>query len=103
MQCGRYARFDGTPFTCDTRYVKTMIDLPEDLLERARAEAVLRGRKLQEMFTEGIRRVLDHPDPAPVQSKSSLHDRMSKYCGIVSSGVGDLSSNPRHLETFGED
>jgi hypothetical protein len=34
--------------------VKTTIDLPEDLLRRAKAEAALRGRKLRELVAEGL-------------------------------------------------
>lgn len=34
--------------------MKTTIDLPEQLLRRAKAEAALRGRKLRELVAEGL-------------------------------------------------
>jgi len=78
--------------------MKTTIDLPEDLLRRAKAEAALRGRKLRELFLEGILRVLNEPSPSPSPKKAA---RFADGCGIVNSGVGDLSSNPKHMEDFG--
>ena len=33
----------------------------------------------------------------------SVHDLMKDYCGIVNSGIGDLSTNPKHMEGFGRD
>jgi hypothetical protein len=78
--------------------VKTTIDLPEDLLRRAKAEAALRGRKLRELFLEGILRVLNEPSPSSSPTKTA---RFADGCGIVNSGVGDLSSNPKHMEDFG--
>jgi hypothetical protein len=35
--------------------MKTTIDLPEDLLRRAKAEAALGGRKLRELVAEALR------------------------------------------------
>jgi hypothetical protein len=80
--------------------VKTTIDLPEEVLRRAKAEAALSGRKLRELFLEGIIRVLDHPE-APESIPRKAAARFADGCGIVESGVGDLSSNPQHLEGFG--
>jgi hypothetical protein len=79
--------------------MKTTVDLPEDVLRRAKAEAALRGRKFRELVLEGILRVLDTPEvPASPKMPSP---RFMDGCGIVSSGVGDLSSNPKHMEGFG--
>ena len=80
--------------------MKTTIDLPEEILRRAKAEAALRGRKLRELFLDGIIRVLDHPEP-PGSTPGKASARFADGCGIVNSGVGDLSSNPKHLEGFG--
>jgi hypothetical protein len=82
--------------------MKTTVDLPEEILRRAKAEAALRGRKLRELFLEGIIRVLDHPKSAePVSVPQKPAGRFADGCGIVNSGVGDLSSNPKHMEGFG--
>lgn len=78
--------------------MKTTIDLPEDLLRRVKAEAALRGRKLRELVQEGILYVLEHP--AETSVSPSTH-RFEDGFGIVKSGVGDLSSNPKHMEGFG--
>lgn len=55
--------------------MKATIDLPEDVLRRAKSEAALRGRKLRELFLEGILWVLDHPEltggqAAPIRRRS---------------------------------
>ena len=79
--------------------MKTTVDLPEDVLRRAKAAAALRGRKLRELVLEGILRVLDEPEPiAPPQKPAPA--RFMDGCGIVNSGVGDLSSNAKHMEEF---
>lgn len=93
--------FDAGIKFCKTCRMRTTIDFPEDLLRRAKAEAALRGRKLRELVREGVTRVLDHPEPADVSQQSSPTNRFSDGCGIVNSGVGDLSSNPKHMEGFG--
>jgi hypothetical protein len=33
----------------------------------------------------------------------SVHDLMKDCCGMFDSGVGDLSTNPKHMEGFGRD
>lgn len=80
--------------------MKTTVDLPEDVLRRAKAEAALRGRKFRELVLEGILRVLDQPE-IPVSAQRPSPPRFADGCGIVNSGVGDLSSNPKHMEGFG--
>ena len=80
--------------------MKATIDLPEDILRRVKAEAALRGRKLRELVLEGIMRVLEEPEPIP-RARAKPKKRFMDGCGIVNSGVGDLSSNPQHLEGFG--
>lgn len=51
---------------------------------------------------EGILRVLEHPEPVQVEREKAAR-RFADGCGIVRSGVGDLSSNPKHLEGFGRE
>ena len=48
------ALFDVQQYSCKACSMKTTIDLPEDLLRRAKAEAALRGRKLRELVAEGL-------------------------------------------------
>jgi hypothetical protein len=81
--------------------MKATIDLPEDVLRRAKAEAALQGRKLRELVLEGILRVLEEPEPVQ-KERANPKKRFMDGCGIVNSGVGDLSSNPKHLEGLGD-
>ena len=43
--------------------MRTTVDLPDELYRRAKAEAALRGRKLKDLVEEGLRRVLEAPEP----------------------------------------
>lgn len=82
--------------------MKTTIELPDDLYRQAKAEAALRGRKLKDMVEEGLRRVLQHPASADVQKQEpTLADIMGEFCGIIDSGIGDLSTNPKHMADYG--
>ena len=80
--------------------VKTTVDLPEELVRRAKVEAALRGRKFKDLVEEGLRLVLktarDHKSHRP-----SLAEVMAPARGVVKSGIPDLGSNPKHLKDFG--
>lgn len=78
--------------------MKMTVDLPEEVVRRAKAFAALRGGKLRELVLDGILRVLDHPEP---ERPRRLKRRFGDGCGMVNSGVGDLASNPKHMEGFG--
>ena len=82
-------------------YMKTMIDLPDELYRRAKSEAALRGRKLKTLIEEGLRLVLDAPGEK--KDAQSLFRLMKGARGMVDSGVSDLASNPQHLTGFGGD
>lgn len=83
------------------------IDLPNELLQRAEAEALKRGVQLSDLLEEGLERVLSQQRDIATHSKKpqeqTLFDLMRDELGIVDSGVGDLSSNPKHLEGYGSD
>ncbi|WP_295453583.1 hypothetical protein [uncultured Thiodictyon sp.] len=91
--------------------MKTTVDLPDELLRQANAEAARRGLRLAELLAEVLRRVLPsaqrldsqqarlHPG-ADVADLSAL---MADGEGIIDSGVDDLASHPRHMEGFGRD
>ena len=38
--------------------MRTTVDIPDELLRRAKSEAALRGRKLKDLVEEGLRLVL---------------------------------------------
>jgi hypothetical protein len=81
--------------------MKTTVELSDDLYRRAKATAALRGQKLRDLVEEGLRRVVD--SPAQAAAAPSLAELMKAAIGAVDSGVGDLSSNPAHLEEFGRE
>ena len=82
-------------------FMKTTIEVPEELYRRAKAEAALSGRKLKDLVEEGLRHVLDKPDKA--RGKPGLARLMKRARGMVDSGVPDLATNPKHLAGFGRD
>ena len=83
--------------------MKTTIDLPDDLYRQAKAEAALRGLKLKDMVEDGLRRVLQQPrrSGGAKRREPTLADLMGEFRGIVDSGIGDLSSNPKHMAGYG--
>jgi hypothetical protein len=83
--------------------MKTTIEVPDELYRRAKAEAALRGRRLKDLFEEGLRRVLEEPQSKPKRSDVTLGELMKDFCGIVDSGVDDLATNPKYFADFGQD
>ena len=79
--------------------MKTTIEVPDELYRRAKAAAALRGRKLKDLFAEGLRLVLEKP--SKTRPPPNLAQLMKPARGIVDSGVPDLASNARHLKGFG--
>jgi hypothetical protein len=89
--------------------MRTTVDIPDELLRRAKSEAALRGRKLKELVAEGLRLVLDKKAPAAAEDKKavkprpgSLHEKMQKFCGIIKDGPRDLSTNKKYFDGFGK-
>lgn len=78
----------------------TMISLklPDELL--ARMDAVVNAKRTSRsaLLREALEEKLE---VAAINSPPSLYDRSADLCGKESSGVGDLASNPNHLEGFG--
>jgi hypothetical protein len=95
------AKIFPSAISLEMRTMKTTVDLPDDLYRRAKAEAALRGRKLEDLVEEGLRLVLE--SPRTVRQRPSLARLMKRACGVVNSGVPDLASNPKHLKGFGRD
>jgi hypothetical protein len=92
------------------RLMRTTIDLPDELLRRAKSEAALRGRKLKDLVEEGLRAVVDKTSPrddpeptaaTPKPKKVTAHDLLKDLCGIIKDGPADLSTNPKYFEDFG--
>lgn len=95
------SRGDADAYLCFNAYMRTTIDLSDELFRRAKAEAALRGRKLKDLVEDGLRRVLDQPDLPQSPPPASLHDLMQDCCGVAEPTPPDYASNPRHLDGFG--
>jgi hypothetical protein len=81
--------------------MKTTIEIPDDLLRRAKAEATLRGCKLKGLIEEGLRLVLESPRKR--RRPRSLASLTMHARGIINCNFPDLGSNPKHLADFGRD
>jgi hypothetical protein len=79
--------------------MKMTIELPDHLHRRTKAEAALRGCKIDNLIQEGLELVLGNPATAATQA--GLAELMKRANGIFSSHVADLGSNPEHLENLG--
>jgi hypothetical protein len=85
--------------------MRTTVDIPDDLLRRAKSEAALRGRKLKDLVEEGLRRVLDTPlagSDVPPPKKVTAHDLLKDL--IFDDDVdspADLSTNKKYFDDFG--
>ncbi len=56
--------------------MRTTVDIPEDLLRRAKAEAALQGRSLKDFVTEAIRAALRAP-PGVAENESGYGDEQA--------------------------
>ena len=91
--------------------MKTTVDLPDELLRQANAEAARRGLRLADVLAQALHRVLPPTQRLdsqqarlhPVAMAADLSALMADGEGIVDSGVHDLASHPRHMEGFGRD
>jgi len=81
--------------------MKTTIELPDEMVRQAKAVAALRGRRLRDLVEDGLRIVL--ADANPEEECRALRERLLSYRGIAASGVGDIATNPRHLDGLGRD
>lgn len=82
--------------------MKATIDVPDELYRRVKAKTALQGRAIREVTVELYQRWLEQ-DEAPTAAPVSAYEMMKDGCGIVRSGIADLSSNPKHMEGFGSD
>jgi hypothetical protein len=79
--------------------MKMTIEVPDDLYRKAKSIAALRGRRLKDLIEEGLRLVVEGPRKA--RCEQGLAELMKRARSVIDSGVPDLASNPRHLESFG--
>jgi hypothetical protein len=86
--------------------MRTTVDIPDELLRRAKSQAALRGRKLKDLVEEGLRLVLDEPPsdskpPTHQAKRVSVHDLVKDLIFEDDDGPQDLSTNKKYFDDFG--
>jgi len=84
--------------------MRTTVDLSDELYRSVKAAAALRGRKFKDLVEEGLRRVLEAPEPetsAKQLPAPSVHDLLQDCCGMVKGAPADYATNPKYMEGFG--
>ena len=79
--------------------MKTTVELSDDVYRRAKAEAALRGCKLDYLIEKGLRLVLE--TSRKTRRKPRLAALLKRARGMIDSGASDLASNPDHLAGIG--
>jgi hypothetical protein len=75
------------------------IELSDELAARLAVASERQQVPPAQIVQDALAKVL--PAPAPTSDEPSLYELMKDGFGCVSSGLGDLSTNPRHLEGYG--
>jgi len=75
--------------------MKITAEISDDPYRRAKSEAALRGRKLNDLAEEGLRLVLETRRATCKRRGLAAPDETA--FGIIDSGVTDLASNPEDL------
>jgi Arc/MetJ-type ribon-helix-helix transcriptional regulator len=74
------------------------LKVPDELVSRmdalARAKRINRSALLREALEEKLK-------AATRKAPQSLYAQSADLCGMGSSGLGDLASNPKHMDGFG--
>lgn len=80
--------------------MKTMtVKLPDELAVRLEKRANRLGVSKSALLRESLER--DLGKDAVVEEEPSAYDLMKDGFGCVDSGIGDLATNPKHMEGFG--
>lgn len=80
--------------------MKTMtVKLPDELAVRLEKRAKRLGVSKSALLRESLER--DLGKDAVVEEEPSAYDLMKDGFGCVDSGIGDLATNPKHMEGFG--
>ncbi len=78
------------------------IKLPEDLDVRLAKRAKRLGVSKSEVAREALKQNLEESDSNSVEEEPSAYDVLKDDLGCFESGVGDLSTNPKHMKGFGK-
>lgn len=76
-----------------------MVDLPVELATRLECEADRRQISTTILIQETLQQTF--PTAENDSPSLSVYELTRPFCGSMQSGLGDLASNPKHLEKFG--
>ena len=76
------------------------VKLSDELAVRLEKRAKRRGVSKSALLRESLEHELAGRNGA-VEEEPSAYDLMKDGFGCVDSGIGDLSTNPKHMEGFG--
>lgn len=88
------ARLTGWAGKQECGYVRTTLDLPDDLLRRAKIAAVERGTTLRELVGTALARELD---PGSVRAGAAVRPRRARFPVFASKSPGKLKLGPREI------
>jgi hypothetical protein len=91
----RLAVVGNTLVDMKTMTVKLSDELAVRLEKRAKRLGVSKSALLRESLERELRK------ESVVEEEPSMYDLVKDDLGCVNSGLGDLSTNPKHLEGFG--
>ena len=74
------------------------LKIPDDLASRLDAMARAENTSRSALFRQAL---VDKLKASARHTKPSLYDLSADLCGVGESGIGDLASNPKHLEDLG--
>jgi hypothetical protein len=76
------------------------LDLPSELIARLETEARHKQISTATLIQETLEQTFPE-QPGTDSGPVSVYDLTQEFCGCMNSGLGDLASNPRHLEGLG--
>ncbi len=76
------------------------VKLPDELAVRLEKRAKRLGVSKSQVVRESLERDLAGKNGA-VEEGPSMYDLVKDDLGCIDSGLGDLSTNPKHMEGFG--
>lgn len=77
------------------------IELPDDLAARLAAASEQAHVPPEQLVRAALEKALPAPAPDFPADGPSAYDLMKDGFGCVSTGLGDLSTNPKHMERYG--
>ena len=77
------------------------IELPDDLAARLEAASAQKHIQPAQFVRDALEKALPNPSPEFPADGPSAYDLMKDGFGCVSTGFGDFSTNPKHMEGYG--